>query len=197
MPELSKFKTRGYLPHFNSYNVAQHLIIHQADSIPLVSKMKLKDGLDSDAIIVPNSYFQRLLDSGYGTSLFNNAKNADRMREIIFHFHGVRYEISAFVIMPNHIHVLLIVFKPWSLSQVVASWKKYSSRTIDNPVDKPSNGRRLWHSEYFDRYMRNSAHFEKTVDYIHYNPVKAGLVENPEDWRWSSYSCFDLINSRA
>jgi REP element-mobilizing transposase RayT len=42
--------------------------------------------------------------------------------------------------------------------------------------------------EYFDRYIRDERHFANAVQYIHENPVKAGLVENPEDWPFSSAS---------
>ena len=40
--------------------------------------------------------------------------------------------------------------------------------------------------EYFDRYIRDYDHFEKVVNYIHNNPVKAGLVKSPSEYRWSS-----------
>ena len=44
----------------------------------------------------------------------------------------------------------------------------------------------LWHREYWDRFIRNDRHFQQMVEYIHRNPVKAGLVERPEDRHWSS-----------
>lgn len=45
---------------------------------------------------------------------------------------------------------------------------------------------RIWHREYWDRYIRDHAHYANVVEYIHENPVKAGLVTRPEDWKWSS-----------
>jgi len=44
----------------------------------------------------------------------------------------------------------------------------------------------VWHREYWDRFIRNERHFQQVVEYIHQNPVKAGLVERPEQWPWSS-----------
>lgn len=44
----------------------------------------------------------------------------------------------------------------------------------------------VWMREYWDRFIRNEKHFVATVNYIHQNPVKAGLVSHPEDWPWSS-----------
>jgi len=43
-----------------------------------------------------------------------------------------------------------------------------------------------WHREYWDRFIRDDRHFQETVEYIHLNPVKAGLVARAEDWAWSS-----------
>ena len=52
----------------------------------------------------------------------------------------------------------------------------------------PSKNKSLWQREYWDRYIRDENHFIKAVEYIHQNPVKAGLVSKPEDWKWSSCS---------
>lgn len=46
---------------------------------------------------------------------------------------------------------------------------------------------KFWQEDYFDRYIRNYEHYEKTINYIANNPVKAGLCEKPEDWKFSSY----------
>ena len=48
------------------------------------------------------------------------------------------------------------------------------------------NGAPVWHREYWDRYMRNENHLAQAIDYIHKNPVKARLVNSPEEWLWSS-----------
>jgi len=47
-------------------------------------------------------------------------------------------------------------------------------------------GKNLWQRDVWDRYMRDEFHLNSTIEYIHNNPVKAGLCEIPEDWRWSS-----------
>jgi REP element-mobilizing transposase RayT len=47
-------------------------------------------------------------------------------------------------------------------------------------------GEHVWYLEYWDRFIRDSRHFEQVVAYIHQNPVKAGLVAQAEDWPWSS-----------
>ena len=47
----------------------------------------------------------------------------------------------------------------------------------------------IWQKEYWDRFIRDHNHFIKAVEYIHQNPVKAGLVKNAEEWSWSSAKC--------
>jgi len=54
------------------------------------------------------------------------------------------------------------------------------------PSSVPKASAPVWHREYWDRYIRNGAHFRKTLDYIHQNPVSAKFVTHPEDWPWSS-----------
>ena len=49
----------------------------------------------------------------------------------------------------------------------------------------------VWQKEYWDRFIRGQNHFNKAVESIHQNPVKAGLVSSAEDWPWSSVKCFD------
>jgi hypothetical protein len=44
----------------------------------------------------------------------------------------------------------------------------------------------MWHREYWDRYIRDGKHVEQVIEYIHMNPVKAGLVAAAWSWRWSS-----------
>ena len=44
----------------------------------------------------------------------------------------------------------------------------------------------LWQREYWDRFIRDENHFQKAVDYIHMNPVRAGLVSKANEWPWSS-----------
>ena len=84
--------------------------------------------------------------------------------------------------MPNHVHVIL---QPHSelLERIVKSWKSFSARTINQQVRRSG---RLWARDYFDRAIRDLEHLRKARRYVRNNPVKAGLCERPEDWRWSS-----------
>ena len=62
-----------------------------------------------------------------------------------------------------------------------ADLEKCGGRTARDPGKT-----RLWQPDYWDRFIRNKRHYHATVEYIHQNPVKAGLVAHAEDWPWSS-----------
>ena len=76
--------------------------------------------------------------------------------------------------------------------RIVASWKKFTAREFviiggqiaaNQEIGVPGP---VWHREYWDRYVRDEHHFRQAIEYIHQNPVKAGLVVRAENWPWSS-----------
>jgi len=92
------------------------------------------------------------------------------------------YKLYAFVVMPNHVHVLLEPKVP--LARITHGIKGVSARLANRILGR--SGRPFWQDESFDRWLRDEAEFRRTVRYIENNPVRAGLVQNPEDWPWSS-----------
>jgi putative transposase len=96
--------------------------------------------------------------------------------------------------MPNHCHVLVEPFGGVPLWKIVLSWKNYTARLI-NQLRRRTGERRadgcaeVWRREFWDRYIRDEAHFEAVREYIAMNPVRAGLVSCPQQWSWSSCSC--------
>jgi type I restriction enzyme R subunit/putative DNA methylase len=105
-------------------------------------------------------------------------------------FDSQRYRLLAWVVMPNHVHVLFQPMNGWTVAKIVAAWKKFTARKIcDDRRDSgegPNPNAPVWHREYWDRYIRDQTHLQQAVEYIRMNPVKAGLVVTPESWRWSS-----------
>jgi REP element-mobilizing transposase RayT len=114
-------------------------------------------------------------------------ENAQILTDILHSYHGVKYELVSYCIMSNHVHVLL---KPklkspgqfHKISEIVQSIKSFSALRIHQ--QNLENGR-FWAYDYYDRTMRNSKHLHDTIRYIMENPVKAGLVDAPEKWKWS------------
>ena len=106
----------------------------------------------------------------------------------LLNFDSMRYRLLAWVVMPNHVHVLFELVEGWTIAKIVAAWKKFTARRIcDDQRDSGGRpGGPVWHREYWDRYIRDERHFKRAVEYIDSNPVKAGLVGRAESWRWSS-----------
>jgi putative transposase len=92
------------------------------------------------------------------------------------------YELHAWVVMPNHVHLLLTPFV--TISRFMNSLKT-ASATRANALLKRT-GQPFWQEESFDRVVRDDAEFRRTLQYIETNPVVAGLADSPERYRWSS-----------
>ena len=75
------------------------------------------------------------------------------------------------------------------MARIIASWKSFTGRCLALllPASLGSNAvHRVWDREYWDRFIRDERHLYAAREYIHNNPVKAGLVRCPEEWEWSS-----------
>ena len=94
-------------------------------------------------------------------------------------FDGQRYRLHAWTIMPNHVHVLFSVMPDVSLGTIVSSWKRFTARQANVQLGRSGA---FWQTDYWDRFIRNEAHFAAVEDYIDQNPVKAGLVSDALLW---------------
>jgi putative transposase len=92
------------------------------------------------------------------------------------------YELFSWVLMANHVHILLQPHKP--LREVTRAVKNTSGRRANLILGR--SGQPFWQDESYDHWVRNGKEFDRIVQYIEWNPVKAGLVEQPELWPWSS-----------
>lgn len=94
------------------------------------------------------------------------------------------YDLHAYVVMPNHIHLLLT--PRIETRRLMKSLKGTTAREANQLLGRV--GKSFWQDESFDRWMRNEQEFLQTRQYIEHNPVTARLVDRPEDWLWSSAS---------
>ena len=92
------------------------------------------------------------------------------------------YRLRAWVVMPNHIHVL---WEPQVEMPAITRWVKGSTARQANLI-LGRTGQVFWQDESYDHWVRDREETEKIVRYIEWNPVQAGLAKNPEDWPWSS-----------
>jgi putative transposase len=89
--------------------------------------------------------------------------------------------VYAYVLMPEHVHVLTNEPPGILLAQVLKGWKQQVSKSLKGDRTK------FWQDRYYDMNLRGEGAMTETIRYIHRNPVKRGLVERPEDYRWSSF----------
>ncbi len=92
------------------------------------------------------------------------------------------YELHAFVVMANHVHIL---FQPRQEVSQVLQWIKGTSARQANQL-LARTGKPFWQRESYDHWIRNERQFERIATYIENNPVKAGLVNEASEYRWSS-----------
>ena len=123
------------------------------------------------------------MDQGLGACWFRSPEYAGLMREVLLNRHGDDCELHAWVIMPNHVHVLYRPAPGRTLATVVGSWKAIVAHRLNKMAGRTGG---LWEREYWDRYVRGAAHYARIVEYIHANPVRAGLAAHEQDWSWSS-----------
>jgi putative transposase len=89
--------------------------------------------------------------------------------------------VYAYVLMPEHIHLLISEPPRILLAQFLKAVKQVTSRKLRGPREK------FWQDRYYDSNVRGEKARSEVIRYIHRNPVKRGLVDKPEDWAWSSY----------
>jgi type I restriction enzyme R subunit len=118
--------------------------------------------------------FMEYLDRGYGACILRRADLARLIAENLQHFDGERYRLGDFVVMPNHVHLLVCLLGATEIERQCKSWKRYSAGEINRAI----GGRgRFWQEESFDHLVRSPEQFAHFQRYIAENPVKASLSD--------------------
>lgn len=187
--ETPAYHCRKYLPHIECQPL-QFITFRLYDSLPqqTIDSMKAyKDVLVAEGKDNSEDYKQLLVmldkyeDAGYGQCFLKDERVAQIVQNALLHFHGERYELVEWCIMPNHVHVLINVLPGSSLSTIMHSWRTFTAHEANKVLGRTGQ---FWMHEYFDRYIRDEEHLNKTINYIRNNPVKAGLVTDYDSWRW-------------
>lgn len=106
------------------------------------------------------------------------------IKETLFFMDGDKYRLIAFCVMSNHVHILLKPLKLneksyHPLSTIIFSFKRHTSGAF---TELPHYVQPFWQEEYYDHVIRNEKDYFNQLNYILNNPVKAGLVEDYNDW---------------
>lgn len=179
--------SRGYLPHFDGGWTAQFITFNLADAVPkrLLNQWKMelprKRSKEEHAELFRK--IERGLDRGFGECFLRRPDIAAIVEETLRLFHGKKYSLLHWVIMPNHVHLIIVPKSNVSLSSIMHSLKSFTAKEANRMLGRRG---KFWNNDYFDRCIRNEAHFIRTVKYIEMNPVKARLCSSPEDWPFGS-----------
>ena len=178
------------LPHWQQGDAMQFVTFRLADSMPAAKLREWKDGRDAWLLVHPKPWtpdeekdyqkrfiwhLEGLLDEGAGSCLLKVPANRDFLEASLMCFHGAKVEHQAWVIMPNHVHLIFTPLSP--LEKLIQAWKGVSARKIGQG--------RIWQKNYRDTMIRDGAHFANAVRYIRRNPAKlrAGTFTLWEDPR--------------
>jgi putative transposase len=173
---------RGYLLHRDEPGLTQFVTFRLADSFPESLRSEWehfsKIENDRDRRVELEAY----LDKGRGKCFLNRPDVRELVERNFRQFAGNRYELRAWVVMPNHVHVLFRV-KNVPMSEIIGAWKRNTARFANKLVGGKGA---FWAEDYFDVFMRDLEHERRTICCIEANPTKARLVLDPKDWLGSS-----------
>ena len=111
-----------------------------------------------------------MVDAGYGSCALAREDCRRIVVENLLHFNGERYNLHSFVVMPNHVHVLMKIEEKDDLPKIVHGWKSYTAKKINEAI---GGSGRVWQREYYDRLIRDAVHYTNTVEYIRKNAQAA------------------------
>ena len=201
-PLVSGFHARGVLPHIKREGASYFVTFRLAGTLPQDVLLRFK--AERDAIMAQaqaakrpltwqeqeelfrwySSRVDKYLDAGHGDCWMRQAEIAAVVAGAIqFHAHE-RFDLRAWVVMPNHVHAVLRPRPDWTLSEILKSWKGFSAREANRILNR--TGTTFWQVESFDHVIRDEDDLHRCCGYTTANPVSAGLCKQPEDWKWSS-----------
>lgn len=200
-PKQEYSVTYGSLPHWEQPGATYFVTYRTADSIPQAAfdlwKRERADALLRLGIDVNRTDWltafgnlnwekkrqfyrqfatklEQELDQLHGACPLANPDASKIGEENLLRFDGDRYHLGGFVVMPNHVHVLVCLDRDIRLTDQCKNWKHYQSREINKLLGLEG---RLWQSESFDHLVRDGDHFHKFRKYIEENPKKANLKD--------------------
>lgn len=180
-------KTRNCLPHWKQDNATYFITFRLADSVPISLLHEWREERKLWQVDHPKPWsaeteaeYHKLfsarvdqwLDQGDGSCLLRDPGNANTVASAFHHFDEKRYLLHSWVIMPNHVHLLLSFGESVDLSRTIASWKRFTAIKINKAENNEGT---IWQKDYFDRLIRDWDHFMNVARYIRKNPAKAKM----------------------
>ncbi|MFQ5692305.1 MAG: transposase, partial [Nitrospinota bacterium] len=117
-------------------------------------------------------------------SLLSDRGLASKVVEAIYFLRRKgRFRLHAFVLMPDHLHLICSPLSNHGLPSIVHSLKSYTAKELNREMGKTG---KVWQSGYYSYAIRGLRDLEEKVRYVWENPLRRGLVERPEDYPFSS-----------
>jgi REP element-mobilizing transposase RayT len=189
----ARVRSRGRLPHIEADDAYYSITYRLDDALPQSRVLELKSERDnllrqlerdgasaierSAALEILERRYDTYLDEGYGSCVLRDPRAAALIEENLKFHDGRRYDLGRWSVMPNHVHVTMLLHKGADLAAVLHSWKSYTSNRINEAVGRRG---RLWEVEYWDRLIRDEADLIRTSRYVYENPEAAGF----KNWPW-------------
>jgi carbamoylphosphate synthase large subunit len=182
-------QTRRNLPHWEQEGATYFVTFRLADAVPADLAAQWREELRTWQKFHPPpwdaptayEYQQRFiegregwLDQGHGSCVLRDPNVAGIVVDALRHFDGERYHLDAFVVMPNHVHLLVQPLTGNSLPEILKSWKRYAAKAINQKLGRTGT---LWMEESFDRIVRDWDSLVRYRAYIGRNPETAKLAK--------------------
>jgi valyl-tRNA synthetase len=180
--------SRRNLPHWFQAGTTCFVTFRLADSLPAEKLAQLEEERSrwlahhplpwSD--VEKREYYDRFpakidewLDAGYGSCILAKETVARIVADALRHFDGARYDLGAWVVMPNHVHALVAPKQGHDLGAILHSWKSFTANQINKQLGRSGP---LWQHESYDHIVRNEEALLRITEYIERNPEKAGIT---------------------
>lgn len=173
---------RGYLPHFDAPGVTQFVTFQLLDSFPVTRRAEFEAILKEPDDSAKRRKLEVWLDRGHGECWFRRRDVAEIVEKILLEADGRDYRMQAWVVMPNHVHLVVDVWDV-PLVKLINGWKGKSSREANQLLGRSG---KFWQEDYYDTLIRDEAHLKRASRYTEQNPVKAFLTKAAREWPWSS-----------
>jgi REP element-mobilizing transposase RayT len=168
------YRVYGSLPSFLFRDIDMHQREIFANAERLQRPLTVYEEDELEAL-----HFRRLALTKYdqGNRFLEDPRVADIVAAAFPYFDGVRYTLFAWVVMADHVHVVLQPNNEWKLSEIIDTWKTFTARKSNKILGRSGP---FWQREYYDHLVRNDDDLSRCINYTWENPEKAGL----HDWRW-------------
>ena len=120
---------------------------------------------------------EAFLDAGHGSCVLKKAEIAEVVKNALEFSNNQKYKLHAWCIMPNHVHIAFQLMDGISQSDVLQSWKSFTSHVINKMLKRKGP---FWQADSYNHIIRSQSEYYQQIRYIWNNPDKAGF----ESWKW-------------